>query len=30
MKYRKILLIASALVLLGTAGCGKKETSSKE
>ena len=30
MKYRKILLIASALVLLGTAGCGKKETTSKE
>ena len=25
MKYRKILLIASALVLLGTAGCGKKK-----
>ena len=30
MKYRKILLTASALVLLGTAGCGKKEEASKE
>lgn len=30
MKYRKILLIASALALLGTAGCGKKEEAPKE